>query len=100
MRRQSLVRWSDVRCAVSVEPGPQGRAADLHYEHSQRGRRAGVCVMGQPDGDRVLGLACGATAVYVGRAPGVERSALRGSSGAEALVDVADPYWLVALPVG
>ena len=44
-------------------PEQQGRAADLHYEHSERGRGAGVCVMGQPDGDRVLGLACGSTAV-------------------------------------
>ena len=32
MRRQSMVRWADGRYAVCVEPGEQGRVADLHYE--------------------------------------------------------------------
>jgi hypothetical protein len=100
MRRQSMVRWYDGRYAVSVEPGQQGRVADLHYECSKRGSVAAVCAAGRPDGDRVVGLACGATAVYVGRTPGVEEEALRASVGADAFVDVADPYWLVALPVG
>ena len=95
-----MVRWADGRHAVSVESGEQGRAADLHSEVFERGSGSATYVMGQPEGDRVRGLAFGPTVVYVGRAPGVEPHALRESAGADAVVDVSDPYWLVALPAG
>jgi len=92
MRRQSLVRWADGRYAVSVEPGQQGRAADLHFEVHDGDSVTATCAMGQPAGDRVHGLAFGATAVYVGCAPGVEPHVLGESAGTDAIVDVADPY--------
>jgi hypothetical protein len=83
---------------VAVEPGGQGREADLYYDVHDASAAVGVA--GAPSGDRVHGLSLGSTAVYVGRTPGVDADALRASVGTEAHVDVADPFWLVALPLG